>query len=518
MRVEVRLLGQGQVRGPDGTVVDARAWRTTKTFDLLRVLALSGGRPISTDSLVDLFWPTTDLARGRTSLRTAASQIRKTLGADSVVRVGNGLALSGVWVDTEAYRDLAAQVEEAAARGHLATVVKLVHEAEGLYAGDLEVVGTDCSFLHEARTQLRTLRTHLLLEASEAAARCSGWRQALELAQRAGEIEVSDRSARAAMRAWYALGETGKPIEEFERLRRHLTVEYGVDPAPKTRALYLHLVSECAQWPPDQLTVGRDEQVRQVATAMTGWLMDPDTPGGVVWLAGDRGAGRKTVAREAARSLMLSLAEHSDDESPATVELLQDQGTLTRELAATFRERATAHGRVLLVPVSDVPPGTVLESDAVVAIPPLDRASFRKLLIVALQGRPTARLEEELYQESRGLPGLACHRARLRLHHGNLSWTPEGVDLARSRLGEEESVWTKLRTAMALVPIAWLSLFGSDEPGPLMERRGAEESPSSVALGSGRLVAARTRPGSDPRARGGRRRGAHRASLCDAPV
>jgi DNA-binding SARP family transcriptional activator len=511
MRVEIRLLGTGQVRDRDGTPVDATAWRTAKTFDLLRVLALADGRPVSTETLVDLFWPSTDLARGRTSLRTAASQIRKVLGCDTIIRVGNGLALHDVWVDTGAYRALATQVEGASDRDHLATVVKLVHEAEALYAGDLEVAGTDCPLLHDARAELRELRAHLLLEAAEAAGRCAGWRQSLELAQRASDIEVSDRSARALMRAWFALGETGKPIEEFERLRRHLAVEYGVDPAPKTRALYLHLVSECAHWPPADLTIGRQDQVRQVASAVTGWLMDPDTPGGVVWLAGERGAGRKTVAREAARTLALPLSESPEaEEAPATVELLADQGTLTRELAATLRERATARRQVLLVPVVEVPPESLLESDAVVPIPPLDRKSFRKVLTLALQGRPTSRLEEELYVESRGLPGLACHRARLRLHHGSLAWTPEGVDLVRSRLGEQDSVWVKLRTTMAMVPIAWLGLFGQDA---MTERSEAELQPAAVELARGRQAAGRTRPGGGGVRPSGRRRPATRRAV-----
>jgi DNA-binding SARP family transcriptional activator len=506
MQAEIRLLGPGRVRGPDGNDIEAQAWRTAKTYDLLRVLALAEGRPLSTDTLVDLFWPTTEAARGRTSLRTAASQIRKVLGCDSVVRVGNGLALRGVWVDTQAYRSLAADIQEAMDRDHPATVVKLVHEAEALYTGDLDVTGTDCSILHDASAELQALRGHLLLEAAEAAGRCSGWRQSLEFAKRASAIEISDRSARALMHAWFALGETGKPIQEFERLRRHLAVEYGVDPAPQTRALYLHLVSECAQWPPHDLAIGRDEQIDRVTTAVTGRLMDPDRPSGVVWLVGERGSGRKTVAREAARTLTLPLCERPDtDDQPAKLELLPDQDTPTWELAAALRSRAAAVGRVLLVPVSEVPADALPDSDAIVPVPPLDRKSFRKLLTITLQGRPTFRLEEDLYAETRGLPGLACRRARLRLHHGTLNWTTEGVDLAGTRLRANEPVWVKVRATMALVPIAWLGLVGSDTPGSLTERSRPESPAVALELSRSRALTGRRRPDSRGRSGPGRR-------------
>lgn len=459
MRAELRLLGPGMVDDGAGPV-EATAWRTAKTFDLLRVLALSVGQPIAVDTLVEHFWPTADASRAGTSLRTATFQIRKVLGNDSVVRVGHALMLQGAWVDVAAFRELAAQVDETRQHGHPAQIVGLVDAAEELYADDLDVSVTECTLLHDARCELRALRLHLLLEAAEAAGRCGDWRRSLTFAQRAAVVETSDRSTRALMRAWFAVGETAKPVEEFERLRRHLADEYGVDPAPQTRALYLEVVSDCAEWPPREMLVGRDVAVSQVVSAAKGWLLDPTGPTGVIWLVGQAGSGREAVAREAAVTLVLPPAEETAAPGAgATVELLPDHGALTKGLAAMLKLRAASWGRVLLVPVSEASETQLEASDAVVRIPPLERPDFHRLVELVLQGSPAPELEDDLYEESRGLPGFACRVLRHRQAAGDLTWTPRGIDAVR-----RVPLRTTLRATFAAIPFVLLGFIGGEPP------------------------------------------------------
>ncbi len=470
MNGEVRLLGTTQIRDRDGKDVDPRVWRTTKTFDLLRVLALHAGCPVSMDTLLEEFWPDADPAHGRGSLRTAVSQIRKVLGPDSVMRVGTALSLENVAVDLAAYRALASCVDELGDDAHPAQIVMTVRDAEKLYRGDIDVAGSECTLLHQARADLQQLRAHLLLEAAEAAARCAAWQQSLAFAERAAAIEASDRSTRALMRAWFAVGETAKPVEEFERLRRHLAEEYGVDPAPQTRALYLAVVSACTEWPPRELTIGRDDEVRQVITAITGWLMEPDGPSGVVWLVGDPGSGRETVAQEAARALMLPLVEEAaEPREGATIELLPDQGSLTKGLAATLHLRAATYGRIMVVPVSEVS-SRILgqdESEAVVRISPLNRSDFDRLMALTLQGRPTPELAKELYEDAEGRPGLGCRLARRRLRDGTLAWAPNAVDTLR-----RPKFRARILPVLAALPLLFLELFGG---GGVMQESARQE-------------------------------------------
>ena len=336
MNATVQLLGPASACDSDGDAVEATAWRTAKTFDLMRVLALTPGRPVAIPSLLDLFWPDSDRVHGGTSLRTATSQIRKVLGSESVVRVGHSLMLDAQ-VDVADYREAIAAVQLARDHQDCERVVALVEEAEALYAGDIEVADTDCSVLHEARRELRGLRTQMLLDAAESAGRCADWRRSLDFAQRAAAIELSDLATRAMMRAWYKLGEASKPIEAFEQLRRHLAETYGVDPAPQTRALYLEVVGACDAWPPRGTTVAREREVRQAVAAALTWFMRSDEPSGVVWLLGRAGSGRESVAREAMRTLAPLVDDAGLGGADAVAEVLPDQGHVSKGAAEMLR-------------------------------------------------------------------------------------------------------------------------------------------------------------------------------------
>ena len=459
---QVRLLGRTSVRDRGGAVVDDEAWRTAKTFDLLRVLALSPGTPVANDALVELFWPAVAPARGGTSLRTAVAHLRRVLGSEGIVRAGHGLVLEA-WVDVDAFRALAARVEAALADGTPAQVAGLVRQAEELYAGDLDATGSDCAWLHDARAELRTLRMGLLLDGADAAGRCADWRQSLVFAQRAAEIEITDRSTRALMRAWYALGEAARPVEEFERLRRHLAENFGVDPAPQTRALYLEVVGACQEWPPPETIVGREAEVEQVVTAAMAWLLDPERPGGVVWLVGEPGSGRDAVAEEAGRVMMLPVADDAPgtpggrSDSTPTLQRLTDQGLLTPGLAHVLTEQARGRGRILRVPVTAVEEADDHEGESLVAIGALERGDFGRLLTLVLQGAPAPELEAELFAETRGLPGLASQAARARIASGDLTWTTRGVETTR-RAG----VRARIFPALASIPIALLGFLGGE--------------------------------------------------------
>lgn len=456
----VRLLGRTCVRDSAGQVIEAEAWRTAKSFDLLRVLALSHGTPWGSDGLVELFWPDAGPLRGGASLRTAVSHLRRVLGTESIVRADHGLALDA-WVDVDAFRALGARVEGALADGGPTQVVEVVRQAEELYVGDLDVRGSECAWLHETRDALRTQRMSMLLDGAEAAGRCADWRQSLVFAGRAAEIEVTDRSTRALMRGWYAMGEAAKPIEEFERLRMRLADDYGIDPAPQTRSLYLEVVAACRDWPPRDAIVGREDEVRQVVGATMEWLLGSARPGGVVWLVGEPGSGRDAVAEEASRALMLPVADDAtdtpgDSDGRPSVQLLADQGPLTDGLAHLLTEQARGRGSILFVPVTEVHDETgAREHNRLVPIGPLGREDFDRVLGLVLQGRPVPELSDELFDETGGLPGRATRAARARIASGDLTWTTKGVDSKRRAHGRRT-----ILPALVSIPFALLGALG----------------------------------------------------------
>ncbi|CAN5552232.1 hypothetical protein BH11ACT8_BH11ACT8_22200 [soil metagenome] len=243
--ISIGLLGPLVVVRQDGSVVPHDAWRTGKTMDLLRVLALENGRPVRSSSLVDLLWPHVDPARGRGSLRTAASQIRKAIGQDCLVRQQNDLVLVSATVDVDEYRQLVVAIAQARARQSFNEALLLNEAAETLYRGDLHASDDSAGWAVFARENLRRLRLAALGDAACSALQTGRFREALELATTIVHIEPSSESGhRTLMHAHAELSEIGQALQVFERYRTRLSDELGVDPPRSIRELHLRLLRD----------------------------------------------------------------------------------------------------------------------------------------------------------------------------------------------------------------------------------------------------------------------------------
>ena len=241
--IRVRVLGGLDVVRADGTAVAVEEWRTGKTMDLLRLLALNNGRPVRSSSLVDKLWPNVSPERGRGSLRTASSQIRRAIGTNCIVRQPEGLVLRDAWVDAVRFLDDARRVHVAAREAHHSHVLALARSAERLYVGDFHAYDDESDWAIAEREHLAHTRHEMLCDAAVGALELRLYREALDLAAAAVRIDRSSETAhRALMRAHAELGEIGSALRVFESYRSHLAEELGADPSPQTRELHLRLL------------------------------------------------------------------------------------------------------------------------------------------------------------------------------------------------------------------------------------------------------------------------------------
>jgi DNA-binding SARP family transcriptional activator len=241
--VRICVLGELSVTRRDKSKVRVDEWRTGKTRDLLRILALRNGRPIRADQLTEMLWPGIPSQKARNRLRTAVSQVRSTLGDDSVTRHPDGYRLSGAQLDAHKFSVLVGQAAAAAARGDHAAVLPLARAAERLYRADFHADDDDSEWATTERTRFQRLRQTLACDAAEAALSQHLDREAVSFATLAVELDSTNETAhRLLMRAYAAVGEIAAGLRAFEVYRRHLADELGVDPSPETRALHLQLL------------------------------------------------------------------------------------------------------------------------------------------------------------------------------------------------------------------------------------------------------------------------------------
>lgn len=240
----VRLLGDLEVRRPDGTLVQAHEWRTGKTMDLLRLLALEDGRPVQVDGLLEKLWPDAPRMRGLGSLRTAASEIRRVLGDPlSVRRHLDGLALPDAWVDVVELRALHSDILQARDSLEHEVVLALVRRARSLYRGPFQAHDATSLWSVEVRDELTVLHLDVLTWGAESANAAAHYREAVEMASTAVRTDPGSESAhRTLMRAYAALGEIGHALRAYESYRRFLATELGADPSVQTQDLHLRLL------------------------------------------------------------------------------------------------------------------------------------------------------------------------------------------------------------------------------------------------------------------------------------
>jgi DNA-binding SARP family transcriptional activator len=245
--VTVRLAGTFAVTGggaPDHAAVGSRKARL-----LLALLAVSRGRVVPTDRIVDVLWTGQRPRRPEREVATLVSRLRAALGAEVVLGTPAGYRLGdapAVRVDLDEAAMLLGECRSRLARGEAAVAAAAGQRACGLLGGGPALADVpDADWVVDLRAehtaQLRAAR-HATAEALLRAGDVAG---AVETAQAAVRVDRLDEPAhRLLMAAHQAGGELARALAVFERLRTALVEELGVDPAPETRAVHRALLTE----------------------------------------------------------------------------------------------------------------------------------------------------------------------------------------------------------------------------------------------------------------------------------
>lgn len=255
--VRIDLLCEMSVRRRDGSVIGAHEWRTGKTMDLLRLLALDVDHLLRSAGLIDKLWPAAEHARGLASLRTAASEIRTTLHEpDCLERRHDSLVLVGVEVDAVELAQAAEAAHSMRAEHRYQESVTAAQRAADLYRSDFHAYDDLSPWARDESERLAETHASALRDGAQSALQLGQFEQALDLANVVVRSHpLDERSHRVLMRCFAELGEMGRALQVFETYRVHLADELGADPSPQTRELHGWLLRQSAP-PRGSRTVG----------------------------------------------------------------------------------------------------------------------------------------------------------------------------------------------------------------------------------------------------------------------
>ncbi|MEV6159172.1 BTAD domain-containing putative transcriptional regulator [Nonomuraea sp. NPDC052129] len=293
--MRISILGTLEVTGAEPIAVGGFRLRA-----LLAILALEAGRTVTSERLIDMLWPQEPPGNAANALQTLVRRLRVALRPYEIVESragGYALAVDADQVDALRFRRLTglakldltglAQLDEALAlwRGPalagLGAVPHLANVAAGLEEDRLAAI--------EARAEAR-------LAAGLPA----------DLAAEVAAHPLRERLCALEMRGLAAAGRQADALALFERIRRTLADELGVDPGPELRAAHLAVVSgevPVRQDPPKGLTkgnvrvplttfIGREDELDLLTTVLGHARM--------VTIVGPGGAGKTRLAAEAA--------------------------------------------------------------------------------------------------------------------------------------------------------------------------------------------------------------------------
>jgi len=298
-RLMVGLLGPVEI-GPAGGVMAPVPQPRLRV--LLGLLGVAAGRVVSAQVLVDGVWGEQWSPRREQNLHTLVYQLRRRLaavepgdgpgrGGSRLTRAGGGyrLALGPGELDVAVFTRLAGRGREAARAGDTAAARELLGQALGLWRGAAladvaplcPVLAGEAARLEEQRLAVVEQRIECDLELGRPA------EVAGELAALAGQFPLRERVACLLMTALYRCGRRGEALEVFDRTRRALATELGLDPGPELAGLQAKvLADDPALAAPAPVAGGLVPDGTGPAVAAAGGVVPRQLPAGVGFFAG----------------------------------------------------------------------------------------------------------------------------------------------------------------------------------------------------------------------------------------
>jgi predicted ATPase/DNA-binding SARP family transcriptional activator len=292
------MLGPLEVRDSAGSVLDVGGARVR---GLLILLALRPGQLVTSSQLIEGLWGEEPPAEPVNALQALVSRLRRAVPEAQIQPrpAGYQLMLDPEQTDVVRFERLAARGRRQL-RDDPATAARTLGEALTLWRGPAEVAEAGVvARLEEVRLgalQDRITADLRLGRAEELIAELEGLTAA---------YPTREPLAGLLMRALQAAGRRNAALEVYERTRKRLADQLGMDPSAELAALHLELLRASPEEPgtdiprsnlPAALTsfVGRDAELGQVAGLLTVHRL--------VTLTGPGGAGKTRLAVETARA------------------------------------------------------------------------------------------------------------------------------------------------------------------------------------------------------------------------
>jgi len=260
--IEISLFGQVCVRA-DGEVVGGLSG---KQRQILAILALEAGSPVSKERLADLLWQGSPPASYIGTLDSYVCVLRRSLGlkagrSSQLATTEAGFVLhtgDDIRVDLAAFRAFAAVTEEATSE----RVVTAVEDALALLLGDLVSDVPYADWAVRARESFRREVVELCLSGAQRANGLGQTARAARLAREAiNRDPVCEDAWRQLMLAHWFSGHRASALAAYGELRAAMSEYLGDEPGRDSQELYLAILRDTPDAAPET-TIDHGSELR----------------------------------------------------------------------------------------------------------------------------------------------------------------------------------------------------------------------------------------------------------------
>lgn len=243
--VHVLTLGRFAVH-VGARVVPVHTWSRKQSLGLFKYLLTCRDKHIHRDVLIEALWPEASPEAGRERLKVVVYSLRRTLcsagaPADLITRSGEtyGLKRSGLWLDIDAFEDLAQKGNRLLAQGETQEATRCFEDADVLYRGDYMADDLYADWCAMERERLREIYLTALEKLASLQAEAGSCEKAIIFCRKALSLEPCRESIhRSLMSYLHRAGRRDEAVAQFNACARILERELGVEPAPETREIF----------------------------------------------------------------------------------------------------------------------------------------------------------------------------------------------------------------------------------------------------------------------------------------
>jgi len=244
--LKVFTLGRFELSKGDKPIPSSRKI-PQKPLAMLKVMIALGGKGVKEEQLSDILWPQADGDDAHNSFITTQHRLRQLIGHENAIRHQEGrLTLDErlCWVDVWAFEWLLSQAEEEKKRGSAENAVQCIGKAIHLYKGLFLADEIDQSWIISTRERCRSRFIRGLTWLGHYWQNQKEWEKAIESYQRGLEIDdVAEDLYQQLMICFRELGRRAEALSVYQRCRKALSGILGIDPSPKTEAIFRSLNS-----------------------------------------------------------------------------------------------------------------------------------------------------------------------------------------------------------------------------------------------------------------------------------